>query len=111
MKKLKRKLKKLLQAAKKKLQKLQRKLKGKPPRRNKDITVGLGYVALWSDGSPGWMVPRYLHHSKGMPTVAEATPWLNKNVDLVRCRITIEILRDKKGRTTTKVLTPIPKRQ
>ncbi len=60
----------------------------------KDKAVGYGFVGEWNNGTIGWCLPSHL--SNGSNTV-EKRPW-NVGEDSFYCRITIERMKNKKGK-------------
>lgn len=62
--------------------------------KNKDKVMILGWSGRWKDGSIGWFMPK---HASGY----DEPPITNINSQgkpCYRVRVTVEVLRDKKGR-------------
>jgi len=69
--------------------------------RTADKAVGFGWVGRWADGTIGWRVPE---HVTGFQEVERprATRFMRPTKKLTRCRITVEVLPDKRGRPVTR---------
>lgn len=72
--------------------------------KNRDRVVGVGYVGRWGDGSIGWGLPNFL---SGLAGHVEAPGYFFEEHSIsgdraIRCRITVEVLRDKRGRLVTR---------
>jgi hypothetical protein len=70
---------------------------------SKDKTTGYGFVGRWRDGTLGWILPDYLSgYSRGSYT-EPPSPRFHKSarpIDrAVLCRITIEVVKDSRGRS------------
>lgn len=62
---------------------------------HKRVTMGHGWVARWPDGTLGWLMPTHLGQGNNTP---ERQDWWPDQVDLVLCKITVEVVRRKDGR-------------
>lgn len=75
-------------------------------RKNKNKTIGFGYVGQWIDGTLGWSMPEFVSGSgKGTKTDRkyadkprnEGRPWAADEPHYL-CKITVELIKDKRGR-------------
>jgi hypothetical protein len=68
--------------------------------RDKNKSVAYGWTGRWSDGQIGWCVPQFVYNN--IREVAYPCPHMPdlKGVKLVKCRITVEVVKDKRGRET-----------
>lgn len=60
-------------------------------------TVGYGYVGRWGDGTVGWAMPRHLSGSTRFAEPPVQQDW-TRGETAVLCRVTVEVVRDKRGR-------------
>lgn len=98
MKKLKKK-KTLLQRIRKYLKKLRPK-----PKKNYDKVEAVAFVGRYNDGSIGHGLPYAVsEYFAGTP---EASQWDRSAKKVYRCKITIEILKNKRGEYVTKHVQP-----
>ena len=72
--------------------------------RTAEKTVGYGFVGEWNDGTLGWNLPQHVDDS---PCAREPSDhWqaagLDWNDRAVLCKITVEAVRDKRGRLVTR---------
>lgn len=61
-------------------------------------TIGYGYCGIWQDGTIGWQVPKYLYNDKHnieKPDFSQSV--ISDNDVFVKCKITIEPMKDKRG--------------
>lgn len=71
-------------------------------KRNHDISVGRGWVGRFIDGDIGWNTP---NHCTGFATITDSSmdrSGLGPDDTLYLCRITVEVLKDKRGRYITR---------
>jgi hypothetical protein len=72
----------------------------KLPKRTCTKTVGYGYVGMWIDGTPGWFLPTFLSGGDRYtePPNTEASKYVRPEGDyFVKCRITIQVIKGKRG--------------
>ncbi|MHA1573257.1 MAG: hypothetical protein ACTSX8_04625 [Alphaproteobacteria bacterium] len=67
-----------------------------------DKTVGFGWVGRWDDGTIGWILPAVLTGHVGNINTPPHNSYAGPDVRLVKCRITIEVIKDKRGRPITR---------
>ncbi len=72
--------------------------------KNKDIMVSKAWVGEWSDGTIGWLMPQYIDERDQAPDSRQRHLARNTTqpITLYRCRITVERLKDKRGRPITR---------
>ena len=73
-----------------------------PRTADENEAVGFGWVGRWNDGSIGWVLPDHLACHSGETEAPFRRCCVSPDTRLVRCRITIEVLKDKKGRPITR---------
>lgn len=76
-------------------------------KKNKDVQVGYGYVGRWNDGSIGWFLPN--HCSGGRRNCDGISQFalengIAKGETFALCRITVEVVHDKRGREIRRVV-------
>lgn len=69
-------------------------------RRSPDRSVGYGYVGRWLDGDIGWWLPSFGGHPRRSPGESSMPAECDEPVFL--CRVTIEVVRDSRGRPITR---------
>ncbi len=67
-----------------------------------DKAVGFGWVGRWSDGTIGWILPDHLLCYPKGTEAPDHRPYVDPDKRLVRCRITVEVLKDRCGRPITR---------
>ena len=66
--------------------------------------VGYGYTGLWQSGKPGWWMPDFINNSdtRRRPSrkfkERELDTSIGVNNRLYLCKITVQIVKDKRGR-------------
>jgi len=66
----------------------------------KTKTVGYGYVGTWRDGTIGWSMPKFV---EAYPmSIHSSNHEFSKDSPHYLCKITIELVKDKKGRKITR---------
>jgi hypothetical protein len=79
-------------------------------KKNMSRTIGYGYVGRWNDGTLGWCLPARV--SPCMPSMrlserAEPHPdWSNIGEPSYLCKITIQLVKNKRGKPTMRKIKP-----
>lgn len=66
--------------------------------------VGYGWCGVWNEGGLGFLMPRFISHGQGEPLSTEQRESLSgtsqdvATSDFYRVKVTLEAVKDKRGR-------------